>query len=91
MTGIEDVLGRRLTWFGVPNPGPGRDDQRPVRSNKRAAEGLNGTPVLLAIRNEIREVVVEGGVDHAVRLGRPAAQTFQVFKIPPMHGGAGGE
>ena len=35
--------------------------------------------------------MVEGAVDHAVRLGRPAAQTLQVFKIPSMRLGAGGD
>lgn len=30
-------------------------------------------------------------MDHAVRLGRPAAQTLQVFEIPAMDLGAGGD
>jgi hypothetical protein len=33
--------------------------------------------------------MVEGGVDYAVRLGRSAAQTFQVFKIAAMDLSAG--
>jgi hypothetical protein len=30
-------------------------------------------------------------MDHAVRLGRPTAQTLQVFKNTPMNLGAGGD
>jgi hypothetical protein len=46
---------------------------------------------LLTIRDELRKVVIKGGVDDAIRHGRrSAAQTFQVFKITSMHLGSGG-
>jgi hypothetical protein len=82
--GIEDVFGRGLPWPGIPHSRPGGDDQGPVRSGERATERFDGAPVLLAIRHEFREVVVEGGVDQAVRFRRPAAQTVEVFKIPSV-------
>ncbi len=76
---------RGLTWRSAPHAGSGGDDQGAVRSGERGAESLDGAPVPLANLHELREVVVEGGVDHAVRLGRPAAQTLQVFQIPSMN------
>ena len=32
----------------------------------------------------------EGGVDHAIRTGRSAAQALEVFEIAALHFGAGG-
>jgi hypothetical protein len=39
---------------------------------------------------ELRKIVDEGGVDHAVRHGRSFAEAFEVGKIAAMHLGAGG-
>src|SRR5271163_1793122 len=62
-----------------------------MRAQAPTSGALDGAHVILAIRHESREVVVEGAMDHAVRLGRPAAQTLQVFEIPAMDLGAGGD
>ena len=89
MEGGGVVFGREAAWR--EQPGPGGDDQGAVGASERSAERLDGAPIDLAILLEFREVVDEGGVDHAVRLGRSAAQAFQVFKIAAMHLGAGGD
>ena len=72
--------------------GPGGDDQRAVGARERVAERLDGAPIDLADRLESREVVDEGGVNHAVRCGRSTPQAVEVFEIDPMDLGAcGGE
>lgn len=38
---------------------------------------------------EFREVVDEGGVDHAIGRGDATPQAFQILKITPMHLRAG--
>jgi hypothetical protein len=91
MIGIEDVFGCKLARHGAPDSGAGCDDQRAVRSGKRGAHGLDDAPILLAIRHEIREVVVEGAVDHAVCFFCAAAQVVGVFKSPVMRFGAGAD
>jgi hypothetical protein len=52
--------------------------------------------VLFTDLGELREVlaegaVVEGEVNHAIGLGSAAAQAFQIFKVPSMHLGPGGD
>jgi hypothetical protein len=42
-------------------------------------------PVKLAVGRELREVVVEGTVNHAVRYRCPAAQAFEIFQITAMN------
>ena len=76
---------------GVEQPGPGGDDQGAVGARERGAERLDGAPIDLAVLLELREVVDEGGVDHAIRHGRAAAQAFQVFEVASMHLGTGGD
>src|SRR5277367_6739381 len=70
---------------------PGADDQGTVRTGERRAEDLDGPLVHVAIRREFREVVVEAAVNYAIRLGRPAAETLEVFKITAMRLSAGGD
>ena len=82
---IDVPFGRGPARPGRPQRGARRDDQGPVGPGERAAQGLDGEPVLLAIGHEVREVMVERGVDHAVRPRRPRAQTPRVFETPPVH------
>ncbi len=79
------------TRSGRQQPGPGGDDQGAVRARERGAERLDGAPVHLTVRRELREVVVEGAVNHAVRHGCSAAQAFQVFEITSVHLRSGGD
>ena len=69
---------------------PGGDEQRTVRAFERGAERFDRVPVGLAIFRELREVVVEGGVDHAVRRARAATQAIKIFERPAMDSSAGG-
>ena len=71
--------------------GSAGDEQRTVRAFERRAERFDGALVDLAASREVRPVVPEGGVDHAVGLGRSAAQGFEVFEIPSKHLGACGD
>ena len=64
---------------------PGGDDQRPIRTFKRVAHHLDGTLVCLTVLRKLREVVIEGGLNDAVRHGCPTAQASQVFQISSMH------
>ena len=48
-------------------------------------------PVYLTIRLKLREVVIKGTVNHAIRFGCAAAQSFEVFEISPMNLGASGD
>ena len=50
---------------------------------------LDHAPILLAIFNEAREVVIEGGVDHRVRLRRAAGDAVRILKRPTMRRRAG--
>jgi hypothetical protein len=48
----------------------------------------------MARRSALREpgeVVVEAGVDHAIRQGGSPAQAVQVLQVSPVHFGAGGQ
>ena len=89
------VFGCGLTWNSVPHSGSGGDHQRAVRSPERVSESFDGAPVLFTDLHELREVVsecavIESAVNHPIRLGCPAAQTFRVFKISSMHLGSRG-
>ena len=84
-----DVLGRQAARRN--ERGPRGDDQGAVGAGERGAESLDGAPVYLAVLLEFREVVDEGGINHAIRHGRSAAQAFQVLKIAPMDLDAGGD
>src|SRR5579872_267118 len=95
VVGIEMVFGCGLTWNSVPHSGSGGDHDGSVRSPERISESFDGAPVLVTDLRELREIVsecavIESAVNHPIRFGRPGAQAFQVFKIPSMHLGAGG-
>ena len=89
------VFGCGLTWNSVPHSGSGGDHQGAVRSPERVSESFDGAPVLFTDLHELREVasecaVIESAVNHPIRLGCSAAQTFRVFKTSPMHLGSRG-
>src|SRR5580698_1245621 len=89
------VFGRGLTWNSAPHSRSRGDQQRAVRSPERVSESFDGAPVLFTDLKELREVasecaVIESTVNHPLRLGCSAAQTFRVFKASPMHLGSRG-
>ena len=49
------------------------------------SERLDSAPVCLTVIHVLREVVIEGEVNHAIRHGCTTAQAFEVFKIAAMH------
>ena len=67
------------------NPRAGSDDQGSIRAGKCSAESLNRTSVDLTVLFEFREVVDEGGVNHAVTGACSLSQALQVFDITSMH------
>src|ERR1700682_4707083 len=63
---------------------------------ERVSESFDGAPVLFTDLEELREVVsaecavIESTVNHPIRLGCCAAQTFRVLKTSPVHSGSSG-
>jgi len=57
---------------------------------QQVAERLDGTAVHRAVLHELREVMIEAGVDHAVGSGGTTAQAVQVFQRTPQDLGARG-
>src|SRR5579872_6876948 len=95
VVGIEMVFGCGMTWNSVPHSRSGGDYQGTVRSPERVSESFDGAPVLFTDLRELREVasecaVIESTVNHPIRLGRTAAQTFRFFKTSSMHLGSRG-
>jgi hypothetical protein len=74
----------RLTRHGIRQPGAGCDDQWSVGADENRAERLDHAAVVLTVRREFREVVIEGQVDEAVRAGSPSLEAVQVFNRPAM-------
>ena len=67
---------------------PGGDDERPVGTRERLAEGLDGAAVRIGSALEVAregEVVLEREVDHAVRRGRRVPQAVEVVKGAALH------
>jgi len=54
------------------------------------AEYFDRVPICIGGSGVVREVVVEAGVDHAVRCRGAARQTFQIIKRSSMYPSAGG-
>src|SRR6185503_8248009 len=71
-------------------PGPRGDDEGPAGARERRAERLDGAEVGAARAVELREVVDEGAVDHAVRGGGAGAQALGVLEIAAVDLGPGG-
>src|SRR5690242_12014015 len=95
VVGIEMMFGCGLTWNTVPHSRSGGDYQGAIRSRKRVSESFDGAPVLFTDREELREVVseravIESTVNHPIRLGCSAAQTFRFFQTSSMHLGSRG-
>ena len=85
---VEVVLGCGLPRDGRPHRGPRRDEQGTVGALEDRAQRLDGTSILPAVRDEVREVVVEGGVDHAIAASRAAAQAVEILDVAPVCLGA---
>ena len=81
---VEPVFGREFAGRHAAHPGAGGDDQRPVRAGERAGHCLDRALILLAIRHEMGEVVVEGGVDHGIRLRGAARKTVRLLERAAM-------
>ncbi len=76
---------------------PGGDDERPVRTRERLAEGLDGAAIRVGSALEVPgegDVVLEREVDHAVRRGGRVPQAVEVVESAALHlrpgGGEGG-
>jgi hypothetical protein len=70
----------RLTGHGIGDWSCGGQDQRPVGAFESRAERLDHTAIVLTVRYEFREVMVEGQVDDAVRSGGSPLEAVQVLK-----------
>jgi len=60
------LLHRDLTRRHGAHPHAGRDQERHIATRKHLADGLDHAPLLFAVFDEPREVVVEGGVDDGI-------------------------
>ena len=77
-------------FFSRRRPGagahsPGSDDQGAAGAGQRGPQNFDRLPVDFGVLFEFRKVVDKGGVNHAVRQGRSAAQAFEVFQMAAMH------
>jgi hypothetical protein len=70
-----------LSWRWRAHRRAGGDDQRPVRSFQRAAQGRNSARVLLTVSDKVCEVVIEGCVDDCIAHLGTALEARQVFEI----------
>ena len=86
---LEHVLRCGLARSRVAHPGSGGDDEGAVGSLERSTERLDHAPVLVAIGDEVREVMVEGGVDDRVRPCGTARDTRRIFELAAMRFGPG--
>ncbi len=90
ISGASSLPRRRAARCTVRHARPGGDERRPAGAGQRRAQGFYDAPIHLANFLELRKVVNEGRVDHAVRHGRALAQAFEVIKIATMHLGPRG-
>ncbi len=71
----------------------GREHERPVRAGQGRSHRLDGTPVGTRGCAEVASleghVVLEGQVDHAVRVGRSLGKTVGVVEVPLLDDGTG--
>jgi hypothetical protein len=65
------------------------NQQRTIGALEGFAECLDGAPVGGAVLGEFREIMVEGRVDHGVRLSRTALQAFEIIERAVMGFSAG--
>src|SRR5580704_9108865 len=84
-TRMGGLAGRRFRVLGVhlsrgKDSDPGRDYKRPLITGKNRADGFDGKPVGFAVRLEFREVVIESGVNNAVRQIGTAAEALEVLQ-----------
>jgi hypothetical protein len=63
----------------------GCDEQRTVGAFQHGADRLDGAPVLRAVLSELRKVVIEGRVDHAIGLLGAAPETVHIVERAAMH------
>jgi hypothetical protein len=89
MVPVEHILGRGGTRFGIADARPRSDQQRAVGPLEHVAHSLDGAAVLLAIRQEVGEIVVERGVDYRIRLIRAGTERLGMFQIAAMDPRAG--
>ena len=73
------VFKGRLTGHGVGQSRARRHDQRTIRARNPFAERLDDAPVILAIGDEFREVVLEGEMDDAIGSRRARFKTGLVL------------
>ena len=95
--GMRRVIGHVVVFRGQAarreQGGPRGDDEGPSGSGECFAERLDGAPVGAGGGRGVAgrgEVVNVGGVDHAVRFGRPGAQAVQVGQGAAVDLGARG-
>src|SRR5882762_1045569 len=66
MRGIDGIFFGREAARCDDDRSTGGDDQGAVRANERGAKSLDGAPIYLTVSRPLREVVIKGGVNHAV-------------------------
>jgi hypothetical protein len=81
---VENILARRFPGLGAAHAGAGRDDQRPAGALELRTHRFDDAPVFVAVCREIRKIMVEGCVDHRVRLRRAGTQAFGILQHPPI-------
>jgi hypothetical protein len=79
-----DVFFARNAWH-LERERSGRDHQKPLGTGDRGAQRLDCTPVHFAAFHPVREVELEGCVDHGVRGECAAPKPFEIPEIAWLH------
>ena len=74
MPKVENIFAGQLAWSRNAHADPGGDEHGTIRTGKCLAERGNRRRILAAVRLIIREVMVEGQMDHRIGSFRAAGQ-----------------
>ena len=89
LVGTDDRIAflRRVTGHGIGDWSPGGHDQGTVGAGENRAEHLNHKPIVLAVLDESRKVMVEGEMDDAIRSSGAVLEAVRVRDRPAIEFG----
>ena len=74
------VFHSKLPRRAIRDGSTGSNDQWPVGANQSGAESLDDTTIILAVRSEPREVVIERQMDHPIRPGHGPLKRAEILQ-----------
>ena len=91
MVVVRDVLHGEFAILLDAEAYTGSNHEQPIRAGEFFAERFDRAPVLLAIFDEAREIVVEAAMDDAIGLRGPAPEAICIFEAAIVRFGASGQ